>query len=109
MAEKKAKHNTGSTVWHYYTGDGRLIRRRLQPGAQPEAHWTRGFGPHSPEIREKIAATTREHHLNKVVSAETRERMSQAARGRPKSIEHRISMSIAQRERHRRRREQSDE
>jgi hypothetical protein len=40
-----------------------------------------------------------------VVSPETRERMSQAARGRPKSIEHRISMSIAQRERHRRARE----
>ncbi len=102
---EKKKHNTGSTVWHYYQGDGRRVCRRLQPGSEPEAHWTRGFGPHSPEIREKIAASTRERHLNKVVSPETRERMSQAARGRPKSIEHRISMSIAQRERHRRARE----
>jgi len=105
MAEKKAKHNTGSTVWHYYTGDGRRVRRRLQPGAQPEAHWIRGFGPHSAQVREKIAQRTQEVHRNKVVSEITRERMSQAARGRPKSPEHRVSMSIAQRERHRRRRE----
>ena len=103
--DKKTRHNTGSTVWHYYTGDGELIRRRLQPGQEPESHWQRGFGPHSAEVREKIRRRTQETHCGKVVSEHTRALMRQAKVGVPKTLEHRVSMSIAQRERHRRRRD----
>jgi hypothetical protein len=103
--DKKPKHNTGSTVWHYYTGDGELVRRRLQPGQEPEPGWTRGFGPHSAEIREKIKRRTQAVHRNKVVSEHTRALMRAAKLGVPKTMEHRVSMSIAQTLRHRRRRE----
>ena len=105
MEEKKRPLHQGSTVWHYYTGDGRRVRRRLQPGAQPEAHWIRGFGPHSTQVREALTERTRAWHRTHRVSEQTRERMSQAKRGVPKTLEHRVSMSIAQRERHRRRRD----
>ncbi len=104
----KKKHNTGSTVWHYYTGDGELVRRRLQSGQTPEDHWQRGFGPHSDEIREKIKRRTQEVHCNKVVSQHTRSLMRAAKLGVPKSLEHRINMSISHTLRHQRRRASDD-
>lgn len=103
MAEKE-RHNTGSTVWHYTDDTGQLIRRRLQRGQEPEAHWCRGFGPHSREIADRIAARTREIHCGKTVSRHTRQLMREAKLGVPKTAEHRANMSLAQLERNRRRR-----
>ena len=103
MAEKE-RHNTGSTVWHYTDDTGQVIRRRLPRGAEPEAHWKRGFGPHSREIADRIAARTREIHCGKTVSRHTRQLMRAAKLGVPKTAEHRANMSLAQLERNRRRR-----
>ena len=103
MAEKE-RHNTGSTVWNYTDDTGQVIRRRLQRGQQPEAHWRRGFGPHSPEIQARLTEKIREIHCGKTVSRHTRQLMREAKLGVPKSAEHRANMSLAQLERNRRRR-----
>ena len=97
--------------WHRYNSDGVKEQRCFPIGKNPPHEtgytaWTRGTGaPTDQALRNTREAVSRAH-LGIPKSPEQREKMRQAKLGIPKSKQHRENMSRAQKQRVARRKEQ---
>lgn len=92
--------------WHRYDSKGVKYIKKFPIGIIPEntkqdefGPWFRGTGPLSDDHYKKVAEAMRKLSLGKPKSPETKSKMRQAKLGKPKSEQHRKNMSLAQKRR----------
>ena len=87
------KQPTKHTRWfHIDPQTGKKIIRKFDVDATPPSPWQRGTGPHSPEARAKLQAHVAKTFKGVPKSAEQKQKMSDSAKGKKFTKEHRASM-----------------
>ena len=101
--------------WHRFDQNGVKYIRKFQIGETPNplieegyTTWHRGTGPLSPSHYEKVANALRKVSKGKPKSDKTKYLMRLAKLGIPKSTEHKKNMSLAQRRRFAREKNESN-
>ena len=83
------------TRWFYIDPQtGHKVIRKFSVDATPPAPWARGTGPHSPEVLAKVQAHIAKTFKGVPKSADQRKKMSDSAKGKKFSKEHRANMTL---------------